>query len=511
VQSTIFQASGHDAWSKTYDPNFTQNGVNIYQWMLMHQRGNTTTPPPPAANQPPTANAGPNQTITLPQNSITLSGSGSDPDGTIRFYEWSQASGPSQGTFSSLYSATPVVTGLIQGTYIFTLKVTDDKGATATSNVSITVNAAPPAPNQPPTADAGADQTITLPQNSVTLTGNGKDPDGSISAYEWSQVSGPSQANIVSVGSASTVVNNLTQGSYVFRLKVTDNSGATVTDDVTITVNAAPNQAPKADAGAGQTITLPQSSVTLSGSGTDPDGSIAAFQWSETSGPSQASIAAASSATTTVSNLVQGTYVFTLTVTDDKEATATSNVSIKVNQGPVANAGADQVVTLPTNSVDLLGSASDPDGSVASYQWSQIVGPTKTNFSSASPLALTVHDLAQGIYIFRLTVTDNDGATVWDDVKVTVMPDPRKPSTAMVYPNPATNTLYVKIDAVTLQNNSSIRITNSSGKVVYTENFVRTDFRILKQVDISKLPNGVYFLTVTTDISTSRTLTFIKE
>jgi endoglucanase len=42
-----------------------------------------------------------------------------------------------------LYSANPLVSGLLQGSYVFTLKVTDNAGATATSSVTITVNAAP--------------------------------------------------------------------------------------------------------------------------------------------------------------------------------------------------------------------------------------------------------------------------------------------------------------------------------------------------------------------------------
>jgi hypothetical protein len=143
VQSTIFQASGHDAWSKTYDPNFTQNGVNIYQWMLQHQKGSSTPPPTTTApNQPPVANAGVSQIITLPVSSVTLSGSGSDPDGTINFYQWNQTSGPSQTSIVSPYSATTLINGLVQGTYVYTLTVTDNKGATAKSSVTITVNAA---------------------------------------------------------------------------------------------------------------------------------------------------------------------------------------------------------------------------------------------------------------------------------------------------------------------------------------------------------------------------------
>src|SRR4029078_13552034 len=138
---------------------------------------------------------------------------------------------------------------------------------------TITVNQAPPPPNQPPVANAGSDQTITLPTNSVSLSGSGSDPDGTISSYQWTQTSGPSQANIVSSGSASTLVNTLVQGSYVFTLKVTDDKGATATSNVTITVNQAPpppNQPPVANAGSDQTITLPTNSVSLSGSGSDP-------------------------------------------------------------------------------------------------------------------------------------------------------------------------------------------------------------------------------------------------
>lgn len=127
----------------------------------------------------------------------------------------------------------------MQGTYVFRLIVTDNSGATADAFVTITVNAAP---NQLPVANAGSDQTITLPVNTVNLSGSGTDPDGSISSYAWSKISGPAQYTIVSPAQAQTVINNLLQGVYVFRLTVTDNSGATADAFVTITVNAARNR-----------------------------------------------------------------------------------------------------------------------------------------------------------------------------------------------------------------------------------------------------------------------------
>jgi Carbohydrate binding module (family 6)/Secretion system C-terminal sorting domain/PKD domain len=136
VKETIFTASGHDAWTKTYDPTFTENGMNIYQWMLQYQRG-TTVP----VNQPPISNAGSDVTIVLPANSVQLNGNGSkDPDGTIASYSWTKISGPSQFTISNANIINPVVSNLVAGTYTLRLTVVDNKGASATDDINITVN-----------------------------------------------------------------------------------------------------------------------------------------------------------------------------------------------------------------------------------------------------------------------------------------------------------------------------------------------------------------------------------
>src|SRR4029079_3712516 len=116
---------------------------------------------------------------------------------------------------------------------------------------------APPPPNQPPVANAGSDQTITLPTNVVILRGAASDPDGTVAFYQWAQISGPSQANLRTAPFAATIVDSLKQGVYIFRFTVTDDQGAIAWDNITITVNRAPNQLPIADSGQDQIITLP--------------------------------------------------------------------------------------------------------------------------------------------------------------------------------------------------------------------------------------------------------------
>ncbi len=94
--------------------------------------------------------------------------------------------------------------------------------------------------NQIPVAKAGPDQTITYPVNTVQMTGSGSDADGLITTYAWTKVSGPTNFTFSNSAIPSPMVSNLEVGTYIFRLTVWDNSGATGIDDVSIIVNPAP-------------------------------------------------------------------------------------------------------------------------------------------------------------------------------------------------------------------------------------------------------------------------------
>jgi len=95
-------------------------------------------------------------------------------------------------------------------------------------------------PNADPVADAGADQTVG-PRQTVTLDGsNSSDSDGSIAKYQWTQKSG---RNVSLINADSAIASFTSPGvrrgktrTLVFQLDVTDDQGATATDEVTIYV-----------------------------------------------------------------------------------------------------------------------------------------------------------------------------------------------------------------------------------------------------------------------------------
>jgi N-acetylneuraminic acid mutarotase len=196
-------------------------------------------------NEPPTAMAGPDQVITLPTDSISLDGSSSsDPDGTISEWLWTKISGPASFTINSATTAKTIVKDLIVGVYQFELKVRDNGGLSAKDTILVAVND-PSQPNRPPLANAGPDQAITLPTNTINLNGSSStDPDNNITSYAWIKISGPSSFNITNANAVQTQVSGLAQGTYSFELKVTDVGGLFSKDTMQVIVNAQPTIPP---------------------------------------------------------------------------------------------------------------------------------------------------------------------------------------------------------------------------------------------------------------------------
>ena len=123
-----------------------------------------------AANTAPVVNAGTNQTITLPTNSATLSGTATDdglPNGTLTT-TWTQLSGPVQAAIANPNQLATVVSFTQPGSYVFKLSATDSV-LTTSANVTITVNQQ----NLAPSISVSVDSTvITQPANTVHVTGS---------------------------------------------------------------------------------------------------------------------------------------------------------------------------------------------------------------------------------------------------------------------------------------------------------------------------------------------------
>ena len=196
--------------------------------------------------------------------------------------------------------------------------------------------------NTSPVANAGSDKTLTYPANSVTLDGKGSDTDGSITSFEWTKVSG-GHAKLGDVSSDKLKISDLSEGTYVFKLTVKDNDGATDSDDVTVTVKETESQntPPTVSAGADRSLTLPYNSASLRATASDQDGSIISYQWTQISGEA-ARISGTTSKTADVSALKVGSYVFRLTVTDNEGASSYDDVRIKVTARASANGGSNK-------------------------------------------------------------------------------------------------------------------------------------------------------------------------
>jgi hypothetical protein len=259
----------------------------------------------------------------------------------------------------------------------------------------------------PPTANAGANQSLQLCLGTVNVSASGS--TGDPLAYLWSIVSGPAGGSFTSAGSQNTAFNFTNAGTYVLQVSVLP-GGSTAT--TTITVNP-----PVANAGSDQSTALCNGHVNLSASGST--GCITGYTWSVLSGPSGSSFGSSTSQNTTFNFVNQGTYVVEVTV---QPGSVTDTVNV-VAVPPVANAGTDQILLFPASSTSV--SASGSTGCITSYAWSQISGPNSATISSPSSMNTNVSGLITGTYVLQAevqpgNVTDTMSIIIDSPVTLTV-------------------------------------------------------------------------------------------
>ncbi|XP_056873272.1 low-density lipoprotein receptor-related protein 11 isoform X1 [Takifugu flavidus] len=92
------------------------------------------------------------------------------------------------------------------------------------------------------------------------------------------------------------------------------------------------------------------------------------------------------------------------------------------DEPPRSDAGQDVVIQLPTDWAILDGRDSVDDHEISHYEWTLVRGDTAINMKSTHPGLLKISGLQEGVYNFKLTVTDSGGQKSSDDVSVTVLP-----------------------------------------------------------------------------------------
>ncbi len=281
-------------------------------------------------NDAPTANAGADQTVAEGAT-VTLSGSGTDPEGATLTYDWDAPMGIelSDSTLQNQEFTAPTQL-LSDASLEFTLTVNDGANDSPPDTVLVTVTAGP---NDAPTADAGADQTVAEGVT-VRLEGSGTDPEGASLTYDWDAPMGIELSDSTLQNQEFTAPTQLPEDSVLtFTLTVNDGVNDSAPDTVLVTVTAGPNDAPTANAGADQTV-AEGATVTLSGSGTDPEGASLTYDWDAPMGIDLSDSTLQNQEFTAPTQLLSDASLeFTLTVNDGVNDSAPDTVLVTVTAG----------------------------------------------------------------------------------------------------------------------------------------------------------------------------------
>jgi len=378
---------GTNATGMVVDHAYTNLGTYTVTLTVKDNDGatGTATATKTVVNRPPVALFTESSTTAYTGEAIYFNASSSyDPDGVIVSYFW---------TFGDGTNATGVTVNHAyaeNGTYTVTLTVTDDQGATATATATKTVL------NRPPVASFTESATTVYTYEAITFNATSSyDPDGSIVSYTWNFGDG----NVTTLTSPMVTHTYADNGTYTVILTVTDNDGATAT--ATATKNVL-NRAPVASFIESASVVQTGEVITFNASGSyDLDGFIVSYFWTFGDGTN------ATGLVVTHAYADNGTYVVTLTVTDNDGATASKTATKTVlNRSPVASFTESATTVYTGEIIYFNASASyDPDGSIVSYFWDFGDGTNTTGMTVSHAYA------NNGNYTVTLTVKDNDDAT----------------------------------------------------------------------------------------------------
>jgi gliding motility-associated-like protein len=369
-------------------------------------------------------NTAPTVALTAPANnstftagsSITISATANDSNGSISKVEFYRGTVKLGEDVTAPYSY--ILGNAAAGSYSVTAKATDNAGAATTSSVvNFTV--------QPPST--GATVALTNPLNnstfdvgsSISLAANATVVSGSISKVEFYRGNVKIGEDLTSP--YSYIWNNAPAGSYNLTARATDNLAKVVTSSVvritvvdTQSVVTVAITSPEDNA-----LATPGSSLTIAADASTSNGAITKVEFFN--GTTKLGEDLSAPYTYDWTDLPEGTHTVSATATDSQGNTQTAEIQIFVRNSPVANAGEDITLTLPTSSAQLTGDGQSSDGSAVVYTWNQISGPSEATLAGENSSTASLENLVEGSYTFELTVTDNKGLTSADQIVVEVI------------------------------------------------------------------------------------------
>jgi PKD repeat protein len=323
---------------------------------------------------------------------ITVSNTGSyDPDGTIASTIIDFGDGFTAGGASAAHAYAK------SGTYAVKVTVTDAMGAISSTSSQVVIT------NRAPVATVALSAASVPTGTSMTVTGGGSDPDGTIAGMVIDFGDG------TSTNGASAAHAYAKAGTYAVTVTVTDNLGATAAAQAKMTVT---NRVPvaKINLSANSLWLGAALSVTSSGS-SDPDGSIVATKISFGDGTSVNGTSASRT------YLVAGTYTVTVTVTDDSGASASASATVVVNAAGVTITKPAQNSGSLTTSVNVAANAAAPRGIASMMIYVDNV-KKYTIYASSLNTYITI---PKGTHTVQVKAWENTTGTIYQSSVVTTV------------------------------------------------------------------------------------------
>jgi PKD repeat protein len=258
-------------------------------------------------NVPPQARFTTSTTLAKTGDGVTFdASSSSDPDGTIRSYQWDFGDGTGLAGMTVRHAFSH------SGRFHVTLTVTDNLGATGSSAMDIAVD-------DPPIARFSMSPAKSSPQVSIRFDAtNSTDPDGRINTFAWDFGDGTSSSGSVVTHAYSR------RGSFMVRLVVTDDVGwtnetwqfANIENRPPSILSATPSSPAAVDA---------SGSITFGVTASDPDGDALTYSWTV-----DGVLAGTSSSSFVFTGTTPGTHVVRVVASDGSgEATSSWQVEVR--------------------------------------------------------------------------------------------------------------------------------------------------------------------------------------